>query len=167
MINIRGSLRDCDSEDSSGHDEHRESETQSYRLLRAAAHRARRRRHPGSVNRGRLHQGVCRSCGNDIRFHPMSVTPTPSLTEPQAGRVRVCAGNFSHPQNGTVIYRSTHASIDPPPVGRRRALPPGHGTPTAIGASYAGTPAPCCRERSGESHEKLGGGAPSVGQRFC
>ena len=32
---------------------------------------------------------------------------------------------FSHPHNGTVIYRSTHASTDPPPVGRRRALPPG------------------------------------------
>ena len=34
------------------------TETQSYRLLRAAAHTARKRRYPGSVNRGRLHQRV-------------------------------------------------------------------------------------------------------------
>ena len=34
---------------------------QSYRLLRAAAHKAGRRRYPGSVNRGRLHQRVDKS----------------------------------------------------------------------------------------------------------
>ena len=38
------------------HDEHRIAEL--YTLLRAAAHKARICRHPGSVNRGRLHQRV-------------------------------------------------------------------------------------------------------------
>ena len=62
---------------------------------------------------------------NDIRLHPMSVTPSPSLD--QATRwfgFCVGAGTFPLPQRYCYIL-FTHASIDPPPVGRRRALAPG------------------------------------------